>query len=64
MFFWKWSNLYKAEHLTAEAGVYNITSTIDSGYALKKYKHLNWENEYECYNFCHDYLKVSEWINT
>ena len=49
--------------IIAEAGVYNIT-TIDSGYALKKYKHLNWENEYECYNFCHDYLKVSEWINT
>ena len=48
--------------IIAEAGVYNITA-IDSGYVLKKYKHLNWESEYECYNYWHDYLKVSEWIN-
>ena len=48
--------------IIAEAGVYNIT-TIDSGYVQKKYKHLNWEIEYECYNYWHDYLKNSEWIN-
>ena len=48
--------------IIAEAGVYNIT-TIDSGYVLKKYKHLNWEIEYECYNYWHDYLKIREWIN-
>lgn len=48
--------------IITEAGVYNIM-TIDSGYFLKKYKHLNWEIQYECYSYWHDYLKISEWIN-